>query len=81
MSRSAGKQGSNAECSFAEESEMTKSFNRKELERRDGRDGRPACVVVDGVVYDVSKSGLWKEGIHMDQHTAGRDLTAELMEN
>jgi predicted heme/steroid binding protein/uncharacterized membrane protein len=35
-------------------------------------------VAVNGKVYDVSASKLWKNGAHMGQHYAGGDLTAAL---
>ncbi len=46
----------------------------------DGADGGPAHLVVAGRIYDVSDSKLWKEGVHMGRHRAGRDLTEELAE-
>ncbi len=45
----------------------------------DGSNGRPAYVVVDGIVYDVSKSEYWKGGTHESMHRAGMDLTADLL--
>jgi predicted heme/steroid binding protein/uncharacterized membrane protein len=41
----------------------------------DGRDGRPAYVAYQGVIYDVTKSRLWKNGSHVTKHSAGGDLT------
>ncbi|MFO0753911.1 MAG: CopD family protein [Thermodesulfovibrionales bacterium] len=46
-----------------------------QLSNYDGREGRPACFAYKGVIYDVSQSALWKEGLHMRKHTAGHDLT------
>ena len=46
-----------------------------ELGSFDGEDGRPAYIAFKGVVYDVSKSKLWKNGSHMNRHQAGTDLT------
>jgi predicted heme/steroid binding protein/uncharacterized membrane protein len=57
---------------------MSRSFTGKELARYNGEDGNPAYVAVDGKVYDVSKSDMWQDGIHMGRHTAGNDLTADL---
>lgn len=41
----------------------------------DGRDGRPAYIGYKGMIYDVSKSRLWKNGQHVMKHAAGNDLT------
>ena len=54
-----------------------KDFTVEELAEFDGRDGRPAYVAYEGVVYDVSESAMWGEGDHEGQHQAGGDLTAE----
>jgi predicted heme/steroid binding protein len=54
-----------------------KDFTAEELASFDGRDGRPAYVAFQGVVYDVSASGMWESGDHEGMHKAGRDLTAE----
>ena len=35
-------------------------------------------MAVDGVVYDVSASKLWKGGLHMKRHHAGRDLSGDI---
>ena len=50
-------------------------MKESELKSFDGKDGRPAYVVYNGKVYDVSNSDLWKDGIHMERHKAGNDLT------
>jgi predicted heme/steroid binding protein len=44
----------------------------------DGQEGRPAHVVADGQLYDVSASRLWKNGKHMGRHQAGQDLSEAL---
>jgi predicted heme/steroid binding protein/uncharacterized membrane protein len=43
--------------------------------RFDGKDGRPAYIAHQGVIYDVTNSRLWKNGSHMTKHPAGSDLT------
>lgn len=49
----------------------------EELAAFDGKDGRPAYVAVDGVIYDMTNSPFWKNGAH-NGFTAGRDLTTEI---
>ena len=53
-------------------------FTSEELAQFDGKDGRPAYVAVDGVVYDVSDSSRWPEGVHTVCNLgsmAGQDLS------
>ncbi len=53
-------------------------FTAEELARYNGRDGAPAYVAFEGIVYDVSNSFLWKNGNHQVLHDAGCDLTASM---
>jgi predicted heme/steroid binding protein/uncharacterized membrane protein len=55
-----------------------KEFDLISLSRFDGQDGNPVYIVFQGRVIDVSQSKLWKTGIHMKRHHAGKDLTAEM---
>ncbi len=48
------------------------------LARYDGKDGRPAYIAYRGIIYDVTQSGLWKDGSHLRRHQAGCDLTEVL---
>ena len=48
------------------------------LASADGKDGRPAHILFQGTVYDVSSSGKWKGGRHFGKHQAGADLTAAM---
>ncbi len=41
----------------------------------DGKDGRPAYIAYKGIIYDITRSKLWKNGSHMMKHAAGNDLT------
>ena len=41
----------------------------------DGKEGRPAYIAYAGNIYDVSKSGIWHDGIHFFRHPAGVELT------
>lgn len=58
-----------------------KVFTEEELGEYDGKDGRPAYVAVDGVVYDITGSSQWSDGEHsvcnLDA-VAGTDQTEEL---
>lgn len=49
-------------------------FTLNELAQFNGKDGRPAYVAVEGVVYDVTNNRAWPMGLH-NGHMAGRDLT------
>lgn len=53
-------------------------FDREEIEKYDGKNGRPIYIVYKGKVYDVTDSKLWKNGLHMNRHHAGNDLTADI---
>jgi predicted heme/steroid binding protein/uncharacterized membrane protein len=53
-------------------------FDIAELEKFDGRNGRPVYVAHKGKVYDLSNSKLWKNGLHMKRHHAGHDLTVDI---
>lgn len=46
----------------------------EELAQYDGKDGNPAYVAVDGIIYDVTDSARWDEGEH-NGFEAGNDLT------
>lgn len=49
-------------------------FTPEGLHGFDGRNGRKAYVAVEGTVYDVTESRLWKNGRHT-RHLAGDDMT------
>jgi len=57
---------------------MEKEFDPETLSKNDGKEGRPAYISHGGRVIDVSSSKLWKGGIHMGRHGAGKDLTTEI---
>lgn len=54
-----------------------KSFTLEELATFNGKDGVPAYVAYEGVVYDMTESAMWTDGDHEAMHFAGADLTAE----
>lgn len=49
----------------------------EELAQYNGKDGNPAYIAVDGVIYDVSDVPQWKDGEH-NGFSAGNDLTEEI---
>jgi predicted heme/steroid binding protein/uncharacterized membrane protein len=55
-----------------------KEFDQLSLSEMDGGEGKPAYVACKGKVYDIGASKLWKKGLHMRIHQAGRDLSENL---
>ncbi len=49
----------------------------EELSQYNGKDGNPAYVAVDGVIYDVTDVPQWNRGSHNGQ-VAGNDLSDEI---
>lgn len=56
---------------------MTKTYSIAQLALRNGQDKEDIWVAFKGVIYDVKKSRLWRDGKHYE-HWAGQDLTEEL---
>lgn len=55
-----------------------KEFTAEELSSFNGKEGKPTYVAFQGKVYDVTKSPLWAKGLHMNRHSAAKDLTGEI---
>jgi predicted heme/steroid binding protein len=55
-----------------------RDLTREELDQFDGRDGRPAYIGYEGVIYDVTRGDSWPGGLHMGRHQSGQDLTRDL---
>ena len=53
------------------------SFSRSQLALRNGVDREEIWIAYKGIIYDVTKSRMWKNGRHFE-HWAGQDLTDEL---
>lgn len=55
-----------------------KVFTVEELAKYNGKNGNPAYIAANGVVYDVSKSKDFVNGVHKDCAgcVAGTDVTA-----
>ena len=51
-------------------------YTRQQLALRNGQDREEIWVAYHGIIYDVSRSRLWKDGKHYE-HWAGQDLTLE----
>jgi len=45
-----------------------------QLKQYDGKNGNPAYIAVDGIIYDVTTVRQWKSGSH-EGYSAGKDLT------
>lgn len=54
-----------------------KAIDSRELSEGNGQEGKPVYIAHQGKVFDVSESKLWKGGLHMKRHHAGKDLTTE----
>lgn len=52
-------------------------YTLQQLALRNGQDRDEVWVAYQGVIYDVKKSRLWRNGRHYE-HWAGQDLTEEL---
>lgn len=52
-------------------------YTRSQLALRNGQDKPEIWVAYLGLIYDVTRSRLWRAGKHYE-HWAGQDLTDEL---
>lgn len=60
-------------------SEPIPVYSRAQLALRNGQDRDEIWIAYRGLIYDVTKSRLWRRGQHYE-HWAGQDLTDELMD-
>lgn len=49
-----------------------------QLSSYDGKD-KIGLVAVRGIIYDVSNSSRWRNGIHQNRHNAGEELTYDIL--
>lgn len=54
-----------------------KIYNKAQLALRNGNDREEIWCAYQGLIYDVTASRLWRNGMHYE-HWAGQDLTDEL---
>ena len=54
-----------------------KEITAQQLALRNGADRPEVWIAYKGLVYDVTRSKLWRDGKHYE-HWAGQDLTEEL---
>jgi predicted heme/steroid binding protein len=52
-------------------------YSRSYLALRNGQDKPEIWVALHGLIYEVTRSRLWRDGRHYE-HWAGQDLTDEL---
>jgi len=53
------------------------AYSKMQLALRNGQDTKEIWCCYRGLIYDLGKSRLWKNGQHYE-HWAGQDLTDEL---
>ena len=58
--------------------EELRKFTVEDLAGFNGENGTPIYIAYEGRVFDVTASRLWRGGMHMKRHPAGRDLTVEM---
>ncbi|WP_430438160.1 cytochrome b5 domain-containing protein [Pontibacter chitinilyticus] len=54
-------------------------YTLQQLALRNGQDRDEIWIAYRGIIYDVRKSRLWRNGRHYE-HWAGQDLTEELQD-
>ena len=59
-------------------SELPK-YTKSQLALRNGQDKEEVWCAYKGLIYDVTKSKLWRDGKHYE-HWAGQDLTDEFVD-
>lgn len=52
-------------------------YTKAQLSLYNGQDKDQIWCAFQGIIYDVTKSRMWRNGQHYE-HWAGQDLTAEL---
>lgn len=55
-----------------------RTFSKDDLKNTKGPDCKSTLVAINGKVYDVSSSKMWKDGVHVKSHSTGQDLSGEI---
>jgi predicted heme/steroid binding protein len=63
------------------EHDSLSQFTIEQLAKFNGKNGNPAYVAVDSVVYDVTKVKAWKNGEHKRGLKAGNDLSQQILKS
>ncbi len=56
-----------------------RNITRSELSMQNGVEKQEVWIAFKGIIYDVTKSKLWRSGKHYE-HWAGQDLTDEIID-
>ena len=56
---------------------MSLKLTKAQLEEYNGTGGKPAYIAFEGKIYDMSASGVFKDGMHFN-HEVGFDLTEDM---
>lgn len=56
-----------------------KEYTRAQLALRNGNDRDEIWCAYQGLIYELNKSRLWRNGKHYE-HWAGQDLTDEMLD-
>lgn len=66
----------NSESTNNPQLDIMRVFTEAELSRYNGKDGNPAYVAVNGIVYDVTNNAAWGGATHFGL-VAGTDVTSQ----
>lgn len=66
----------NSESTNNPQLDITRIFTEAELSMYNGKDGNPAYVAVNGIVYDVTNNAAWGGATHFGL-AAGTDVTSQ----
>lgn len=69
-----------ASSAVSSSSSAQKVFTLSELKQYNGKNGNPAYIAVNGVVYDVTNAKDWSGGSHHG-YSAGQDLTQAIQQS
>jgi predicted heme/steroid binding protein/uncharacterized membrane protein len=58
--------------------EAQKTDKGGSLAEYNGKEGKPAYIVFENDLFNVSQSKMWRNGVHMGRHYAGKDLSSAM---